>query len=89
MIGLNKENSDIDLIIYGTQVGINFQKKLENIFLNSKFCRRYTFDEFKLHYKWRAKGSQIEFGDFLKYEKRKLHQGKFHDIDFWQIPYCP
>ncbi len=83
MVGLNKEDSDIDLVIYGTQVGINFQEKIEELFLTSKFCREYTFDEFKLHYKLRAKGSKIAFDDFLKYEKRKLHQGKFHGIDFF------
>ncbi|MBY8983168.1 MAG: hypothetical protein KGD57_09480 [Candidatus Lokiarchaeota archaeon] len=83
MVGLNKENSDIDLIIYGTQICIDFQKRITNIFRESTYCRNYTLNELKTHYKWRAGGSGISFVDFLKYEKRKLHQGKFHNFDFF------
>ena len=83
MVGLNKEDSDIDIIIYGTETGLKFQENLKKIFEKSNHCRKYTLDEYKLHYNWRTGGSQISFEDFLKSEKRKLHQGKFKDIDFY------
>ncbi|MCP4761703.1 MAG: hypothetical protein GY870_07975, partial [archaeon] len=83
MVGLNKDKSDIDLIIYGTQTSIEFQDKLAHIFEASNKCRMYNLDEYKSHYKWRVGGSNIQFEDFLKIEKRKLHQGKFHGIDFF------
>jgi len=83
MIGLSKEDSDIDIIIYGTQDSLEFQDKLKSIFQTSNSCRMYNLEEYKAHYKWRVGGSDISFGDFLKSEKRKLHQGKFHGIDFF------
>ena len=83
MVGLNKNTSDIDLIIYGTQIGIEFQDKLTNIYKASNHCRSYEIEEYKTHYEWRVGGSNISFEDFIKSENRKLHQGKFHGIDFF------
>ena len=83
MIGLNKKSSDIDIVIYGTQVSLDFQDKLKNIFQASNNFSMYNLEEYKAHYNWRVGGSDISFEDFLKSEKRKLHQGKFHGIDFF------
>lgn len=83
MVGLNKDESDIDLIIYGTQTSLEFQDNLEKIFKTTNECRMYDFKEYKSHYDWRVGGSSIPFEDFMKSEKRKLHQGKFHGIDFF------
>jgi predicted nucleotidyltransferase len=83
MIGLNTEDSDIDLIIYGTKTSIEFQERLSKIFKKSKNCRKYTLDEYRTHYNWRFGGSDISFKDFLKSEQRKQHQGKFMEQDFF------
>ncbi len=83
MIGLNIKSSDIDIVIYGTQVSLEFQDKLKSIFQTSNRCRMYNLEEYKTHHKWRVGGSDISFEDFLKSEKRKLHQGKFQGIDFF------
>ena len=83
MVGLNKDESDIDLIIYGTQTSVEFQDNLAKIFQASNNCRMYNLKEYKSHYDWRVGGSNIPFEDFMKNEKRKLHQGKFHGIDFF------
>ncbi len=83
MIGLNKKGSDIDIVIYGTQVSLEFQNKLKNLHQTSNNSRMYNLEEFKTHYEWRVGGSDICFEDFLKSEKRKLHQGKFHGIEFF------
>jgi predicted nucleotidyltransferase len=83
MVGLNKEDSDIDIIIYGTRTSLELQKRLELIFNKSNKCRKYTLEELKDHYEWRFGGSEIDFEDFLRSEKRKLHQGKFNGIDFF------
>ncbi|MFX0023191.1 MAG: nucleotidyltransferase domain-containing protein [Candidatus Hermodarchaeota archaeon] len=83
MIGLNTEDSDIDIIIYGTTTSIKFQEKLKKIFEKANNCRKYTLEEYKSHYKWRFGGSDISFEDFLKSEQRKQHQGKFMDRDFF------
>ncbi len=83
MIGLNKPDSDIDIIIYGTNTSLKLQNKLELLFKKSSQCRKYTIKEYKNHYNWRFGGSNIDFEDFLRSEKRKLHQGKFNGIDFF------
>ena len=83
MIGLNKDNSDIDLIIYGTRVSLEFQDKLKTILQTSNNCRMYNSTEYKNHYNWRFGGSSIKFKDFLRSEKRKIHQGKFNGVDFF------
>jgi len=83
MIGLNKDDSDIDLIIYGTRTGLEFQDKVKTLFKASNNIRMYNSQEYKIHYKWRVGGSNTSYKDFLKSEKRKLHQGKFHGIDFF------
>ncbi|MFW9818266.1 MAG: nucleotidyltransferase domain-containing protein [Candidatus Thorarchaeota archaeon] len=83
MIGLNTEDSDIDLIIYGTRTSIKFQEKLKKIFKKSNNCRKYTLEEYKSHYNWRFGGSNIPFEEFLKSEQRKQHQGKFMGCDFF------
>ena len=83
MVGLNTEDSDIDLIIYGTENSIEFQNRLEKIFSNSKKCRKYDLDDYRSHFKWRFGGSDINFEDFLKSEQRKKHQGKYNNRDFF------
>ena len=83
MVGLDTEDSDIDLIIYGTETSLKFQEKLAEILKKSKICRKYNIDEYRDHYDWRVGGSNIPFEDFLKIEQRKQHQGKFMNHDFF------
>ncbi|MEJ2294632.1 MAG: hypothetical protein P8Y23_07655 [Candidatus Lokiarchaeota archaeon] len=83
MVGLNKNDSDIDLIIYGTKLGLDFQHSIKQIFKTSDKCRSYNVEEYKKHYDWRFGGSNIPFSTFLKTEMRKLHQGKYQGIDFF------
>lgn len=83
MIGLSKDHSDIDLMIYGTRASLEFQDKLKEMFLTSGNLKSYTLAEYKTHYNWRVGGSGIKFEDFLRSEKRKMHQGKFKGVDFF------
>jgi len=83
MVGLNTEDSDIDIIIYGTETCLVFQEKLVKIFKKSNNYRKYNLNEYKSHYNWRVGGSNIPFEDFLKTEQRKQHQGKFMGNDFF------
>ncbi|MHA1489892.1 MAG: hypothetical protein ACTSRI_09570 [Promethearchaeota archaeon] len=83
MVNLNRHDSDIDLIIYGTKTSLEFQDNLKRILEAHNNCRPYNSEEYKKHFQWRAGGSSIAFKDFIKSEKRKLHQGKFYGIDFF------
>lgn len=83
MVGLNKEKSDLDILIYGTNESLEFQDNLKKIFSVSKSLRKYNMQEYETHYDWRFGGSNFSFESFIKSEKRKLHQGKFHGNDFF------
>ena len=83
MVSLAKEDSDIDLIIYGTKTSLAFQENLNEILERSNNCRKYTLEEFQYHFNWRAGGSNLSFEDFMRSEKRKQHQGKFFNTDFF------
>jgi predicted nucleotidyltransferase len=83
MVGLDKNDSDIDIIIYGTENSYNFQQKLPILFERISELRKYNLKEYKNHFNWRVGGSDITFENFMKSERRKLHQGKFHDYDFF------
>jgi len=83
MVGLNKDDSDIDLIIYGTENSYDFQEKLPTLLEGITELRKYNVTEYKNHFNWRVGGSDISFGNFMKSEKRKLHQGKFHGCDYF------
>ena len=83
MVGLNKEKSDLDILIYGTRESLEFQSNLKKIFDVSKSLRKYNMQEYKTLYDWRFGGPNFSFKYFLKSEKRKLHQGKFNGTDFF------
>jgi len=83
MVDLDKQNSDIDLIIYGTKTSLAFQENLKEILKKSNNYRKYKLEEFRHHFNWRAGGSSLSFEDFMRSEKRKLHQGKFFNTDFF------
>lgn len=83
MVSLDKENSDIDIIIYGTETSLKLQEKLIEIFTNVNHFRNYNQDDYKSHYNKRVGGSDISFKEFMRSEQRKLHQGKFYGNDFF------
>jgi len=83
MVGLNKEDSDIDILIYGTETSLKFQEKLTDLFSESNQIRMYNQEEYKVHYKWRVGGSDISFKEFIRSEERKIHQGKFNENHFF------
>lgn len=83
MVGLNKNESDIDLVIYGTDVSLAFQGEIQRLFEAKNDLRCYNMEEYHTHYEWRVGGSDIPFDDFLVCEKRKLHQGMFEGFEFF------
>ena len=83
MIGLNKEDSDIDIIIYGTESSLNFQENMPDLLAESNQFRMYNREDYKSHYEWRVGGSDISFNEFMRSEQRKTHQGKFHGNHFF------
>ncbi|MHA1646388.1 MAG: hypothetical protein ACTSVL_02345 [Promethearchaeota archaeon] len=86
LVGLQNEESDIDLIVYGYENSIKIRKVIKENFQNQNKkhpLHAYSMENYRDLYKSRAKGSSISFQKFLQYEVRKLHQGKFRNRDFF------
>ncbi len=88
LVGLQNEESDIDLIVYGYENSIKIRKVIKENFQNQNQDEKhplcaYSMENYRDLYKSRAKGSSISFQKFLQYEVRKLHQGKFRTRDFF------
>jgi len=86
LVGLQNEESDIDLIVYGYENSIKIRKVIKDNYQNQDEnhpLRAYSIKNYRNLYKTRAKGSNISFQTFLQYEIRKLHQGKFRNRDFF------
>jgi len=86
LVGLQNEESDLDLIVYGYENCIKIRKVIKENYQNQDdmhpLCA-YSIEDYRELYKSRTKGSSISFQKFLQYELRKLHQGKFRDRDFF------
>ncbi|MHA1149138.1 MAG: hypothetical protein ACTSR8_12940 [Promethearchaeota archaeon] len=83
IVGLDNDGSDIDIIIYGTDVSRSFQPILAKLLRSGNYCREYNMQEYQKHYNWRAGGSDICMEDFLFSERRKLHQGMYKGFEFF------
>jgi hypothetical protein len=85
LLGLDNTSSDLDLIVYGFGSSLKVREVLREKMAdtNNNELRRYNLQEFKALYKSRVPNGVISFFDFLKYEDRKLHQGKFKNTDFF------
>ena len=83
MVSLDKNDSDIDIIIYGSKTIKKARKGLKKLFNNKNEIKKYTIDELKELYKFKCQDTKISWNDFIKLETRKIFQGKFRGIDFY------
>jgi predicted nucleotidyltransferase len=80
------EQSDLDIVVYGFLNSLKIREVLRTIFQQNEpnsEIKRYSKEELKSLYTQRAYGTSLTFYEFLKYEFRKLHQGKFRGRDFF------
>ena len=86
LLGMATPESDLDLIVYGFANSLKVREVLRDHFRDAPATdelRKYTLSEFKQLYQSRVDDSGVKFFDFLKYEHRKLHQGKFREYDYF------
>lgn len=95
MIGLENRRggpSDLDLIIYGEEEGKKVHKFLHK-FLNRSKTFPFSINGFSIeiynektlkdHFKFRAKGFEISYENFVKSELRKIHQFFINKFDVY------
>ncbi len=83
LVGLQEPDSDIDLIIYGSNPARRVYQTLQSLLSNGKTLRRYRLDDLKRLYKLRSMRSAMRFNDFCTHENRKVLQGRFLARDFF------
>jgi len=84
MVGLHTLNSDIDLVVYGSENCRRVYSAIETLF-KDPCCqlKPYSLDELKRLYYFRSKDTLVGFEDFFKTESRKVLQGKFMGRDYF------
>jgi predicted nucleotidyltransferase len=84
MVGLHNSNSDIDLLIYGSENCRRVQTVLsKELGAGMRGLRRLTPSELRTLFEFRSKDNAGSFEDFVHGEARKTCQGKFHGLDYF------
>jgi predicted nucleotidyltransferase len=84
MIDLRNPESDIDLIVYGSENCRKVHGALRDMLAEGDTpLRRYDQDELKRLFDFRSKDTETSFEDFVRTENRKVMQGKFGDGDYF------
>jgi len=83
LVGLETEDSDLDLVIYGEKECRKAYEALHQLLESEKDLRRYTLTELKDLYEFKKQAMNVSFEDFLLMESRKVSQGVFKGVDFF------
>jgi predicted nucleotidyltransferase len=84
LTGLHIADSDIDLIVYGSQNCRKVYSVLERMFKGEHgLIRPYTLDDLRTLFDFRSKDSAADFKSFVRTESRKVMQGKFVGTDYF------
>lgn len=90
MVGLNKDQSDYDLIVYGRDSAMQIRKCIGKLIRNKKgevmaggvgIVHPYDYETLQKLYEVRGKNSRIPFKIFKRYEIRKQHQCLIDDTE--------
>ena len=84
MVGLHTPNSDIDLLVYGSENCRKVYSAIKNL-LEDSSCplKPYSLDELRQLFDFRSKDTLMSFEDFVRVESRKILQGKFMQTDYY------
>lgn len=82
MVDLHKDDSDIDIIVYGSKESFKVIEVLRELF-NEGILRKYSMEEYKRLYVFRKAYKVLDLKAFVKHERRKLFQGMFRNREFF------
>ena len=84
MVGLHTLDSDMDIIVYGSENCNRVYSALKSMFKNKhEFVKPYTKKDLKVLFDFRSKDTAVGLEDFLRTESRKVLQGKFAGTDYF------
>lgn len=82
MVGLHNENSDLDIIVYGTDASWSVIRALSRLFKNQILRRRSEEKLERLYYE-RKVDKIMDFETYKLHEYRKVQEGNFGGRDFF------
>jgi len=84
LVGLHMPQSDIDLVVYGSQNSYAVYDSLRTLMNDkSSSVKSYTTKELRQLFDFRSKDTSMPFEDFVRTESRKVLQGKFEAHDYF------
>ena len=83
MIGLNKESSDIDIVVYGSKNCFSVYKAMRELLDRGESIKPYGDEDLKRLYRFRYPDTYMRYEDFEKVETRKVTQGLYLGRDFF------
>ncbi|TFG05367.1 MAG: hypothetical protein EU536_02015 [Promethearchaeota archaeon] len=83
LVGLEIDQSDIDVIIYGTRNASLVRRCLANLFDQEGELQAYSRENIRSLYEFRGKTSALSFDEFVQLEQRKKLQGIYKGTDFY------
>jgi len=82
MVGLYKDDSDIDIVIYGSAESRKAVNALKDLFQKG-ILRRHSVNEYRKLFEFRKAYKVMSLESFVKHEKRKIFQGFFEGKEFF------
>ncbi len=84
LTGLSTPNSDVDLVVYGSQNCYRVYDALKALISNERSqVKAYSNSELRRLFDFRSKDTAVAFEDFVRTESRKVLQGTFQGRDYF------
>jgi len=83
LVDLYDENSDIDVVVYGTTNCVRVYEALRWFVSSETSIKNYDENGLKKLYKFRVRDTDVSFEQFIKTEIRKVMQGEFKGRDYF------
>ncbi len=84
LVKLHVSNSDIDLVIYGSENCLKVYSALKSLLAKREtLLKSYDGENLKCLFDFRSKDTRMSFEDFVRTESKKAWQGKFMDTDYF------
>jgi predicted nucleotidyltransferase len=84
LVKLHEPSSDIDLVVYGSEIGYRVQETMKEMFDNKNSpIKAYDIDGLRELFDFRSKDTNASFEDFVRTDSRKVTHGKFMGKHFF------
>jgi hypothetical protein len=83
LVGLHSTQSDIDLVVYGTENAMAVHVALKNLLQEKEMVTTFGREGLRSRYNQRQRNTPVSFNDYIFHEARKTFQGFFGGQEFF------